>query len=168
MICVVDFDGTLFKNDFFLEVFFKSLLERPFYLFNLFFKKKMCLHEIKLSLLTKHIIKYDTNFLINPAVVNWIHNNKHCFTKIYLVSASPEIFVKYVLRNQDLFDDIFGSVHINLKGVQKLNFIIQKWGSDFTYIGDSNDDIPIFKTAKGAYKIINNEIINVKSIYKVN
>ena len=67
-----------------------------------------------------------------------------------------------------IFDDIFGSVEINLKGVEKLKFIQEKWGSNFTYIGDSNDDIPIFKMAKDAFKIINNKIINVKSVYQTN
>ena len=168
MICVIDFDGTLFKNDFFLEVFFKSLLERPFYLLNLFFIKKFNLLEIKLVLLSNHQIDYDINFLMSPIVLNWIKDNKSSFTNIYLVSASPDFFIKYILKNQELFDDIFGSIQINLKGIEKLKFIQQKWGSNFTYIGDSNDDIPIFKVAKEAYKIINNKIVNVKPIYQVN
>jgi predicted mannosyl-3-phosphoglycerate phosphatase (HAD superfamily) len=55
-----------------------------------------------------------------------------------------------------------------LKGVEKLKFIQEKWGSNFIYIGDSNDDIPIFKIAKDAFKIINIKIINVKSVYQTN
>lgn len=168
MICVVDFDGTLFKNDFFLEVFFKSLLDRPFYLLNLFFVKNFDLLEIKIALLSNHQIDYDVNYLINPIVLKWIKDNKSRFTNIYLVSASPDFYIKYILKNQQLFDEIFGSVQINLRGVEKLKYINQKWGSNFTYIGDSNDDIPIFKVAKEAYKVINNKIINVKPIYQVN
>ena len=168
MICIVDFDGTLFKNDFFLEVFFKSLLERPIYMLNLFFEKNFDLLEIKLVLLSNHQIDYDVNFLMSPIVLNWIKVNKCNFTNVYLVSASPDFFIKYILKNQQLFDDIFGSIQINLKGVEKLKFIQEKWGSNFTYIGDSNDDIPIFKMAKDAFKIINNKIINVKSVYQTN
>jgi hypothetical protein len=168
MICVVDFDGTLFKNDFFLEVFFKTLLERPFYLLYLFFVKNYDLLDIKIELLSNHQIDYDVKFLMSPLVLNWIKANKRCYTNIYLVSASPDFFIKYILKNQQLFDDLFGSVQINLKGFKKLEFIQQKWGSNFIYIGDSNDDIPIFKVAKEAYKIINNKIIDVKPIYQVN
>jgi len=168
MTCIVDFDGTLFKNNFFLEVFFKSLLERPLYLMKLFFEKKFDLLEMKIALLSNHQINYDVNFLMNPIVLHWIKDNKSIFKNIYLVSASPDFFIKYILKNQQMFDDIFGSVQVNLKGVEKLKFIHQKWGSNFTYIGDSNDDIPIFRVAKGAYKIINNKIINVKPLYQVN
>ena len=46
MICIVDFDGTLFKNDFFLEVFFKTMVERPFYLFKVCVSKKFNLIDI--------------------------------------------------------------------------------------------------------------------------
>lgn len=168
MICIVDFDGTLFKNDFFLEIFFKTLLERPFYLFKLYFVKKMNLLEIKFELLSKHQINYDVNFLMSQMVINWINENKNRFTNVYLVSASPDFFIKSILKNQEIFDDVYGSVHINLKGIDKLQFIQQKWGSNFTYIGDSKDDIPIFKNAKEAYKIFNNKIIYVKSLYQVN
>jgi hypothetical protein len=168
MICIVDFDGTLFKNDFFLEVFFKTMVERPFYLFKLCVSKKFKLIDIKIALLSDLKINYDVSFLINTVVTNWIEDNKNKFTNIYLVSASPDFFIKSILKNQQIFDDIFGSVEINLKGVEKLKFIQEKWGSNFTYIGDSKDDIPIFKIAKDAFKIINNKIINVKSVYQTN
>ena len=168
MICIVDFDGTLFKNDFFLEIFFRTLIERPFYLLKLFFAKKFHLLEIKIVLLSGYQIDYDINFLINPIVTNWIKENKNNFTKIYLVSASPDFFIKSILKNQQVFDEVYGSVQINLKGLEKLRFIQEKWGSDFTYVGDSNDDTPIFMVAKDAFKIIDNKILNVKSIYQTN
>jgi FMN phosphatase YigB (HAD superfamily) len=168
MILIVDFDGTLFKNDFFIEILFKNFLERPIFMLNLFFKTNLNILEIKIALLSNYQINYDVNYLMSPIVLNWIENNKNRFTHIYLVSASPDFFIKKVLKNQQLFDDIYGSVEINLKGVQKYKFIQEKWGSNFTYIGDSNDDIPIFKVAKEAYKIVNNKIINVKPIYQVN
>ena len=168
MICIVDFDGTFFKNDFFLEVFFKTLLERPFYLLKVCFLKNFNLIEIKILLLLDYRINYDVTFLINPVVLNWINDNKSRFSNIFLVSASPEFFIKYILQNQQVFDDLFGSVHVNLKGIEKLKFIQKKWGSNFAYIGDSSDDIPIFKVANEAFKIINNKLINVKPIYKHN
>ena len=168
MICIVDFDGTLFKNDFFIEIFFKYLTDKPFYLLKLLFIKRFNFLEIKKELLENFDCKYDINFLINHEVVDWIINNRNRFTHIYLVSASPDIFLKQILKDLKIFDDIFGSKKINLKGHEKLKFIQQKWNTDFAYIGDSNADIPIFKAAKESYKIINNKIINVKPIYKTN
>ena len=168
MICIIDFDGTFFKNDFFLEVFFKAIIDRQFNLFKLCFLKKFNLLKIKVDLLSNFQLNYDISFLINPVVLHWIEDNKTKYTKIYLVSASPEFFLKTIFKNQQIFDGVYGSVQINLKGIEKLKFIQQKWGSNFTYIGDSNDDIPIFKVAKDAFKIINNKLINVKTIYQTN
>ena len=168
MICIIDFDGTYLKNDFFLEVFFKTLIERPLYLLKVCINNKFKINSIKIELLSFHRINYDVSFLINPIVTYWIKENKNRFTNIYLVSASPEFFLKYILKNEILFDNIYGSIKNNLKGVNKLQFIQKKWGNNFIYIGDSSDDIPIFKVAKEAYKITNNKIINVKPIYQVN
>jgi hypothetical protein len=165
MICIIDFDGTLLKNDFFEESFFKNLIDNPFYLLMLLFKKKFNLLEIKKELLSNFNCKYDINYLLNDEVIEWINNNRSRFTHIFLVSATPDSFLKLILKDQRIFDEIFGSKKINLKGPQKLKFIQQKWNSDFAYIGDSNDDIPIFKVAKESYKVIKNKVINVKSIY---
>ena len=52
-----------------------------------------------------------------------------------------------VLKNQIIFDEIYGSEETNLVGVNKLNFILNKWGPNFAYVGNSNDDIPIFKSS---------------------
>ena len=165
MICIIDFDGTFLKNDFFEEIFFKNLIDNPFYLLILLFKKKFNLLEIKNELLADHNCNYDINFLINDEVIAWLNNNRSRFTHTFLVSATPDFFLKFILKDQKIFDDIFGSKKINLKGSEKLKFIQLKWNIDFAYIGDSNDDIPIFKVAKESYKVINNKVINVKSIY---
>jgi hydroxymethylpyrimidine pyrophosphatase-like HAD family hydrolase len=165
MICIVDFDGTLFKNDFFEENFFKNLIDNPFNLLVLLFKKKFNLLEIKKEVLANFNCKYDVNFLINDDVIAWINKNRSRFTHIFLVSATPDNFLKLILNEQKTFDDIFGSTKINLKGSKKLKFIQQKWNIDFAYIGDSNADIPIFKVAKESYKVINNKVINVKTIF---
>ena len=92
MICIVDFDGTLFKNDFFIELFFKYLIDKPLYILKLIFNKRFNLLEIKQEVLTNFDCKYDINFLMNNEVVNWISNNRNRFTHIFLVSASPDFF----------------------------------------------------------------------------
>ena len=69
------------------------------------------------------------------------------------------------MKNQTIFDEIFGSDEINLSGYAKLNFILNKWGPDFTYVGNSNADIPLFISSREAFKFTKNKIINVKSIF---
>ena len=168
MICVIDFDGTFFKNDFFLEILYKTILNRPVYFIKLLFNTSFKIIKIKKELLKSHNINYKVDFLINNVILNWIYENKYRYTNIFLVSATPNIFLQKVLKNQITFDEIYGSEEINLVGVYKLNFILNKWGPNFAYVGNSNDDIPIFKSSKEAYKFINNTIINVKPIYNSN
>lgn len=162
MICIVDFDGTFMKNDFFKERFFKKLLENPIFLIKHFLVKRRSLLELKIELLSEFSIEYDINFLINPLVLNWINENKRKYNQVVLVSASPDLFLKNTLRSIKIFDEIHGSVDVNLKGRYKLEFIQKKWGDSFDYIGDSNDDIPIFEASKYAFKITKRGIINVK------
>lgn len=162
MVCVIDFDGTYFKNDFFKESFFKKVINNPFYIIKHFVFKRGTLLDLKNKLLEGFQIQYEIDFLVNPEVHQWIESNKNRYDKIVLVSASPDFFVKQLLTRLSLFDEIYGSTSKNLKGVNKLEFINEKWGNDFDYVGDSRDDKPIFRKAKAAYKITNRGVINVK------
>jgi hypothetical protein len=55
-----------------------------------------------------------------------------------------------------------GSTSINLKGQNKLDYIMSKWGSNFDYLGDSKSDNIIFKSARNGFLITRNELIHVK------
>jgi 2-hydroxy-3-keto-5-methylthiopentenyl-1-phosphate phosphatase len=168
MVCIIDFDGTFFKNDFFLEIFLKNLIHRPFYLLKLLLKTKFKIIDIKIELFKNYKINYNTNFLINNVVLNWININRDKYEGIYLVSATPNFFLKSLFTNILVFDEIYGSNNINLKGNIKLDFIKKKWGSNFAYLGNSFDDIQIYKESLEAYNFQHNKIINVKPIYKIN
>jgi hypothetical protein len=161
MVCIVDFDGTFVKNDFFKERIFKRFLENPIYFVKYFLLKKKSLLELKFELLTDFSIEYDIDFLINPIVRNWIIDNKNNYNYVILVSATPEFFLKKILKSITIFDEIYGSVDVNLKGKNKLDFIQKKWGENFDYIGDSNDDLPIFHGSRNAFKITKNGIQNI-------
>lgn len=153
MICVIDFDGTLMKNDFFKESFFIKLIENPFFYFQHFFVKKDTLLSLKHILLENRVINYSIAHLFNPLVLAWIEENRQNYKEIVLVSASPDFFIKALLKDVSIFDGIYGSESVNLKGRKKLAFIQQKWGNDFHYMGDANADRPIFSAAQQAYKI---------------
>jgi hypothetical protein len=161
MVCIIDFDGTFLKNDFFKEVFFKKIIDNPFYIIKHFIFNRRGILELKIELLKNHQINYPIHFLINQDVSNWILENRQFYKKLLLVSASPDFFVKKVLSDFNFFDEIHGSSTINLKGTNKLNFIKERW-QDFDYMGDSNDDLPIFKNCNNAFKITSKGIINAK------
>lgn len=168
MVCIIDFDGTFFKNNFFAELFCRNLILNPCYLIKLLFFKKCNLLDIKIALFKNYSINYNSNFLINNVVLDWINTNRNRYKGIYLVSATPNLFLNNLFKNIKLFDEIYGSDKTNLKGNIKLEFIKKKWGTNFTYIGNSKDDILIYKESMEAYNYKKNKLINVTSIYKIN
>jgi phosphoserine phosphatase len=161
MIGVIDFDGTFLKNDYFKELFFKKMLENPLFLLNHFLIKRKDLLSLKFELLKDLSPEYEIDFLINQEVKTWIEEHRKQYTKLVLVSASPDFFIKKILSQVTYFDEIHGSADINLKGRKKLQFIQDNYGSEFDYLGDSNADIPIFKNCKNAFKITQKGIIHV-------
>lgn len=162
MVCIIDFDKTLLKNDFFKEIFYRTLLQNPFKLINHFLIKRSSILALKNELLLNFNLHYPIHLLLNPIIINWINENKSNYEKIIIVSASPNFFVKDVLKNLDFINEMHGSTNINLKGKNKLDYINSKWGSNFDYLGDSRSDNIIFKNAKNGFLIKGNEIIYVK------
>jgi hypothetical protein len=157
VILVVDFDGTYLKNDFFAEQFYKKLIENPFYLAyhglisgNLVKVKQRLLRNVQLS--------YSINQLVQPEVAEFLRNRRSYYKSVVLVTASPEDFVKRVLQDDNTFDEIHGTQDVNLKGSNKLQFIRDKFGDEFHYIGDSSADTPIFLAARKAFRVKNGSI----------
>ena len=95
-------------------------------------------------------------------IIHWINENKAHYEKIIIVSASPDFFVKEVLKQLDFIDEMHGSKDINLKGKNKLDYIMSKWGNNFDYLGDSKSDNIIFKSARNGFLITSNKLIHVK------
>ena len=162
MVCIIDFDKTLLKNDFFKEIFYRTLLQNPFKLINHFLIKRSSILELKNELLLNFKINYPIQLLLNPIIIHWINENKAHYEKIIIVSASPDFFVKEVLKQLDFIDEMHGSKDINLKGQNKLDYIIEKWGNNFDYLGDSKSDNIIFKSARNGFLVTSNKLIHVK------
>jgi len=162
LVCIIDFDKTLLKNDFFKEIFYRTLLQNPFKLINHFLIKRSSILDLKNELLLNFKLDYPVQILLNLIIINWINKNKAHYEKIIIVSASPDFFIKDVLKNLDFIDEMHGSTSINLKGKNKLDYIIGKWGNDFDYLGDSTSDNIIFKSARNGFLITRNKLIHVK------
>ena len=99
---------------------------------------------------------------MNQEVVKWINLNKDRFEKVFLISASPLIFVERIVGPLNIFDEIVGSEDTNLKGKVKLNYIKTVLKNDFCYIGDSRADIPLFIAANEAYLIKKGQLNKIK------
>jgi len=161
MYLICDFDGTLVSNDFFEEKFFKLFLEQPWIIIWYGFQRNGLL-KLKHRLLDDYIPEYNLKFICNQKLIDWIKENHKNYEATLLISASPDKFVKRVVEPMEIFDSVWGSSNINLKGVEKLRFIEELGIKQFTYIGDSTADQPIFDAACQRYLVTSNDFKKLK------
>ncbi len=145
-IIIVDLDNTFIKTDLLYEAFVQLIKFRFWLVFlmpiwlirgKLYFKKKI----FEGYSLREDLLPY------NYDVINYIKDKWNSGHKIYLYSASPEEFVKKIANKFEFFSGFRGSTNINLKSINKLKAIIEDFGENFDYIGDSLDDIVIWNKA---------------------
>lgn len=171
MILAVDLDGTLINTDILYESFLSSLSrdwKTIFILFLALFKGKPFL---KKKLLQKSDI--DVTLLpYNDEVIEYIKNKRSKDFKVVLVTASHQIFADKVSKHLNLFDYTFGTNNqTNLKGKAKAKFLIDKFGKNFFYIGNSKSDFEIWKISKKAISFnlsysLRKKLENINSNYK--
>lgn len=150
---VVDLDRTLIRTDLLWEQCLQVLKLRPWliFLFPLWILQGRSIFKFKIS----------ENSILNPfvfpyrqAVIDIINDCKKRGLKIALASASPQPWVEKVAQHLGFFDAVLASSQDNnLKGESKLAAVYNKLGSDFSYIGDSWADLPIWKKSNEIFVI---------------
>ena len=160
----VDLDGTLIKSDILYESLLNYFSKDTF----AFFK---CLYvflfhggilALKKYLYDKSEISFSTLPLNNRVleyIEIWKKNNKG---KVILISASDERILVSINKRINIFDNVHGSVERNLKGKEKLKKIIDIYGMYFDYIGNSFDDICIWK--KSQQRVVVNSSIFLRCL----
>ena len=162
-VCIVDMDGTLLRNDFFVESVAIQLLRNPFKVFQILLNKNGLL-QLKFSLLKKREINYPLDNLLNASVVSFLKDKRAEYSKIHVVTASPEEFAKQLLAPYNSFiDEVTGSVNSNLKGAKKLAFIKSTYSQPFDYLGDSKADNIIFAAARQGYLVKGGKVNKCKA-----
>lgn len=154
-ILFVDLDGTFLLNDLFIS----TLKKRPWLFFLIF--KKMSLIYLK-NYLFKNIDFEKQDLKLNEIVFQFIEENKHKYSAVNLISASPQKYIDYVIeRYPDTFNEGHGSNNnINLKGEKKVDFIKKVYGDiKFDYIGNSSVDQYIYIHCDRAYHYKNKKLI---------
>ena len=172
----VDLDGTLIKEDLSHEAFFHFFMKNPI----------CCLYHIFIFLFLgrpylKKKISQNYNVDIsklkqNINCIEYIKEAKKNNRTVFLISGSHELLVKQINNQINLFNDVFGThKNFNMIGKNKIKFINQKLKIfDFDYIGNSRQDLPIWKhikmviftnatpSLKKKIKKLNLEIIEIK------
>lgn len=145
-----DLDGTFIKEDMLLCSIKALLKESPHQMLFIFLEFWKGLPWIKDRIAAKIDIK-KLDFSINQDVLALIKSKKKQGYFCCLISGSSNRIVKEVFSKSNIFDDYYGSdTKINLVGENKLRKIKQLT-SDFEYIGNSEQDIPIWQNAEKAY-----------------
>lgn len=151
---VVDLDGTLINIDLlytgFISLIKKNLLFiviSPFWLLKgrAYFKKKI----FEIIDIKPELLPYNSDllhFLIEQ------HKNGR---KLILATASPLKVAMKISRYLKIFDEIYGTEgNTNLRRNNKLDLLIKCCGErNFDYIGNSNDDLIIFASARYSYLV---------------
>ena len=151
-ILFVDLDGTLIKEDLTNLAFQHSLKNYPirtlFYLIVFLFRGKSYLKD-KIS---KNFDIPFENLTFNKAAFDFIREVKNRHRVVYLISGSHQILVDQMGSYLNIFFESFGTRdNFNMVGNNKVQFIKERLKiHDFDYLGNSHQDLPIWKYTKRA------------------
>jgi len=99
---------------------------------------------------------------LNPAclpyrqeVLDLLQQEKANGRRIALVTAADRELAEAIASHLGLFDEVHASDgKVNLKGANKAAFLAQHFAqTGFDYVGDSSDDIEVWRNAGGAYVV---------------
>lgn len=151
---VVDLDGTLLKTDTLFESTNIHIWSKPLS----FIQIPLWLTKGKLSLknnlaeavnLEPDVLPYRTE------VVDFVKAEKAKGRLIVLATASAEKYANDIAEHLGFIDIVLASsADINLKGAEKRDELVSRFGEmGFDYIGDSETDITVWRSARTSYMI---------------
>ncbi|PZP38804.1 MAG: hypothetical protein DI585_06240 [Pseudomonas fluorescens] len=154
---IVDFDGTMHLSDLTWEALFWVFRTRPWLLVRLlwlYFRKGRA--ALKLAL--EHVAEtYDWVPVLpwEEQVLERIANEKARGRTVIVVTGSTTRLVKRAVTAKGLDYEVVGteSADVNLTGPRKAAALVARWGvKKFDYIGNSRDDLEVWK--EGRYALI--------------
>ncbi|TKW61758.1 MAG: hypothetical protein DI628_03810 [Blastochloris viridis] len=159
---IVDFDGTMQLSDLTLEGLLWVLTTRPWLLVKLIW-----LHitqgraAMKLTL-EQMAEKYDWVPVLpwEERVLERIAQEKARGRTVVVVTGSTTKLVKRAITDKGLDYEVVGTENaaINLTGPRKAAALVERWGvKKFDYIGNSTDDLHVWKEGRYALVIGNNK-----------
>lgn len=158
-ILIVDLDGTLIKSDLLVESSIRLIKKNPLYIFLLI----IWLFRGKAKLKNEIASRIDIRVDLLPYRTQIIEKIKSHTGKKVLATAAHYKYANAVANYLEIFDDVLASDEkTNLKGNKKVQFITERYGETFDYIGDSSADIPIWQKANKKYVVSPNNSLKNK------
>lgn len=152
IICV-DLDGTLIKNDLFVEMLVAFVFKNVTHIFKVLFWLFQGIAKAKFEI-SQHMPVSSSSMLFEPQLVEYLLKEKNNKSFICLATASPVAYADAVAKALPVFDIVIASdERINRKKTEKLNALKLAIGDKpFVYAGNSADDRHLWSEAfKGIY-----------------
>jgi len=133
-------------------------LKRPFFLFIIPFWLLKGRYYLKSKLL-EYVLPNIKLVPINPKIEEFVISERKKGRYIILVTASMQEIANQFKNYYNIFDEAIGSKDdINLVGKTKADYLINRFGRrGFDYIGDSDKDFYVWKSANIAHIVNQNE-----------
>ncbi|MBW8635959.1 UbiA family prenyltransferase [Hoeflea sp. WL0058] len=150
----VDLDGTLVATDTLWESLLRLLLRNPFMIFSVIRWVLNGKATLKCEV-SKHVKTDPAQWPFRPEILEWLKAEKSRGRHILLVTGAPGQVANSVADHLGIFDGVFHtSEAINLTSLRKRDLLVEHFGEKgFDYLGDSNDDIPVFEAAHNVYLV---------------
>jgi 4-hydroxybenzoate polyprenyltransferase len=151
---VVDIDGTLINSDLLFEALILLIKKNPVYLLKCFawiLKGKV---YFKRQIFKRVALDYKT-LPFNKKLLSFLQTEFSKGRTLVLATASPKSAAIEISKIFPIFTEIYGTEdHINLKGKNKLNVLISRFGEGkFDYVGNSRSDQIIFASSRYSYLV---------------
>ncbi len=150
---VIDLDGTLIHTDLLHEGILILLKRNPLYIF------KFLLWVLKGKVYFKNelfkIVKLRYDLLpYNKELLNFLQSESSNGRKLILATASLKSNAQEISKVYPIFDKLYGTEKVNLKGINKSKILTNDFGkSKFDYIGNSHSDLAIFPSSRFSYLV---------------
>ena len=152
-VIAVDLDGTLIDSDLTWECLLNAFMKNPIKAIWLFLKSSGRLNLFKENLL-QHFGSplVPENLPYNAAVLSYLERMKKEGHSLILATASHKRQADQVAAHLGIFEGVFASDQtVNLKSNQKAKALVKAFGfQKFIYLGNSKDDLAVWKVAKKA------------------
>ena len=150
---VVDMDGTLINTDLLMEGFVAYIRKNPLRILNCLVWLLQGKVTLKNKIFSRINFPYQT-LPFNQSLLQFLREQKQSGRRLVLATASPLSAARSVAAVHPLFDEVYGTDAVNLKGSKKQAMLTEKFGAQgYDYVGNSSADLPVFAGARCAYLV---------------
>jgi 4-hydroxybenzoate polyprenyltransferase len=151
----VDLDGTFLRTDTLYECLLVAVKSRPDILLHVPFWLTKGRYHLKQAITERSRHQVDlASYPRQPEVVALVQSARSAGKRVELISAADHRLLAEAEFLRGHFDTVIGSSDgINLKAHQKARLLAKRHPKGFAYIGNSADDLPVWREASERFGV---------------